>query len=763
MPSRNKSVEQTIILNDDNLKSDSMNVLNKQKGNINNYTVVKKGKSKKFGMGNNNIKNDNNIFMNKNNKEHKFDNEDQKNLDKLGYEIFKIDIEKDNENGNENTIDEESQKIKQSYWESVIHKSKLKDRYLNKNKKKLLDKKMKEEKRSETHSVKRKERKKKSKKEEENKGKKGKKKTKAGKTKWIEKIEEDVIDANSNLKGQVSSKEKVENPNLESNKDEKITKNKEDLKFEQEKKIINNEKKENELQNKNIISKGRYIFLSNNKYRRKRNYITMKEEIEEAQKQYQANISLTENKLCKFTKKELGDLDSEDIEKILEFEDNKDQVNDKINQKGGFRTKILKSLQKEIGLPGDTKNKNQVEYKEKNNPPPSNGNISPKIEKIKEDIDIKENKKPSINKISQNENKKYQVKNSTQGIKKQIYIQKSNDDRSMNKESDNINIDKDSNNPPKANTVDTSANLTGNNSQIIDFNKYFKLGENKKNFYKNTNTQGHIIVPGADSGATRANEGVPPNLFLCNSNTTIEINKPDFNEKKNTFPQVPGPVFNDSYNTNYFFDNKSNSTIINIDPVLSQNSNNLDEKFISVDNKFIQSFTNDDIFLNNKNKINNTNFNNYVTNNNLPNNNMNNLSYKSNNIVKESNNTGNIPPINPFNISPNIFTKNNINNNQTNVSENKPYNPFIEISKNLTVNCNANNIFMNNNVKNEIHNNNNINNTNLNMNNNNIITNNNYVNVIPPISENNDINLSPKKRSSIFKKIKNTFESYKKQ
>lgn len=365
MPSRNKSVEQTIILNDDNLQSDSMNVLDKQKVNINNYTVAKKGKSKNNAVGNNNIKVDHNIFTNKNNNENKFDIEDQKNIDKLGYEKFKIDLEKDIESGKAEEIDEEGKKIKQSYWESVIHKSKLKDKYLNKHKKKYLDKKMKDEKRSETHSVKRQTRKKNSKKEEDDKGKKGNKKIKTGKTKWIEKIEEDVIDEESNLKGNVSYKENVVKTNTESNKDEKFTKNKKDLKSEEEKKFIKNEKKENDLQNTNIISKGRYIFISNNKYRRKRNYITMQAEIEEAKKNYKANLSLTENKVSKFSKKELGDLDSEDIEKILELEENEGKDNEKINKIEGFRTKILKSLQKEIGLPGETKNKNRIESKEK--------------------------------------------------------------------------------------------------------------------------------------------------------------------------------------------------------------------------------------------------------------------------------------------------------------------------------------------------------------------------------------------------------------
>lgn len=51
---------------------------------------------------------------------------------------------------------------------------------------------MKHEKRAQTHSVKRKEKNKKGKKEEASKDKKGKKKTKAVKTKWIDRIDEDI-------------------------------------------------------------------------------------------------------------------------------------------------------------------------------------------------------------------------------------------------------------------------------------------------------------------------------------------------------------------------------------------------------------------------------------------------------------------------------------------------------------------------------------------------------------------------------------------
>ena len=65
-----------------------------------------------------------------------------------------------------------------------------------------------------------------------------------------------------------------------------------------------------------ILSEERFVFLSKNKYRKKRNYNEMIKEVEEAQKIYQANLSLTESKPSQSVTKRLGDLDSKDIEEI---------------------------------------------------------------------------------------------------------------------------------------------------------------------------------------------------------------------------------------------------------------------------------------------------------------------------------------------------------------------------------------------------------------------------------------------------------------
>lgn len=114
-----------------------------------------------------------------------------------------------------------------------------------------------------------------------------------------------------------------------------------------------------------ILSEERFVFLSKNKYRKKRNYNEMIKEVEEAQKIYQANLSLTESKPSQSVTKRLGDLDSKDIEEILDMEEFEDKKNGNGNTKEGFRTKILKSVQKEIGLPGQINNSNVV-YSEKN-------------------------------------------------------------------------------------------------------------------------------------------------------------------------------------------------------------------------------------------------------------------------------------------------------------------------------------------------------------------------------------------------------------
>jgi hypothetical protein len=766
LPSRNKSVEHTIILNDDIQKSDSMNDKNKLKVNIINYTEEKKGKAKNFDDSHDKNKPDNKNSKCQYNKENETGVDHQNNIENLGYEIFKNEIDKDKQKRTGEAIDEEGEKIKTLYWESVIHKSKLKDRYSRKNNKNILDKKMKADKRSETHSVNRKEKKKKSKKEEETKGKKGKKKNKAEKTKWIEKIEEEGNEGQVNPDEKISYKETEEKENQISKNDAKVKKNKEGTKKDEENNYHNKEKKDKQSENLNVISKERYIFLTNNKYRRKRNYNKRQEEIEEAQKKYQANLSLTESKPSVLDKKELGDLDSKDIEKILEMDANEGEDKEKGNKKEGFRTKILKSLQKEIGLPcipPTNKKKDEVDSKGTKKDNENNVNNIPKKENDSVPIVIEGKKNDSLESKLEKDCTKDKENNSQEGIKKQIIVSKIDNNLAEKKEGENkLNCEK-TKNSFKVKLDGISAKNTDNKSQYIDYNKYFGLGGNKNYFYKNTNTQGHINVPGVDSGATRAIEGVSSYLFLCNNNTTTEINKPDLNEKKISFPQEPGPVFSDTYNKHYFFDNNSNSTIININPAVSHNSNSLNEKFISVDNKFIQSFTNNNIFTNKNNNNNNGNINTNLNSNILLNKNLSNNCYECTNNMNEKNNKGNIQPINPFNITPKYFTNNNINNNQTNVSDNKPYNPFIEFSKNFTLNCNANNIFMNNNIKKEEINNNNNVNSNINTNNNTIIINNNNSNERPHNSNKNEVVLSPEKRSSIIKNIENTFESYKKQ